>query len=177
MDEDARAGESLPDLLAQFGIGDARDSPNSPVIDGAGKTTGNRQSLVPEEWEDAIFEEAEDSVTSKGGRAERRRLKQRERRQNWRRERYHENSNIERKPQPKMQEPILDSRTTTPTTEEAVDMTALPTYKSTKSYRLSPQESDTRPTDWDLVCIKPGEYSSKISSTSLSISLSISLSF
>ncbi|KAI0863722.1 hypothetical protein F4860DRAFT_48666 [Xylaria cubensis] len=117
------------------------------------KKIGNR-ALVPESWELAVEDEGDSEYTSKQSRGERRRNRQRERRQKWR----HDEWKVKAETIPDA--PLELSKSKTDQLELA---------KRAKRHRRSPQERtiaffvnlfkyDTRPADWDLVCIQPGEY-------------------
>ncbi|TRX93064.1 hypothetical protein FHL15_005932 [Xylaria flabelliformis] len=115
---------------------------------------GDSKTLVPESWELAVENEADSEYTSKQNRGERRRNRQRERRQQWR----HDKWKVKAETIPDVPSELSKSNTD-----------QLDRAKRAKRHRRSPQERtisflvnlfqyDTRPADWDLVCIQPGEY-------------------
>ncbi|KAI8954119.1 hypothetical protein F4801DRAFT_47440 [Xylaria longipes] len=106
---------------------------------------------------------------SRQSKGEHRRLKQRERRQKWRNDQREIKAEAEKEAQQKtldLASSLPECLPTTCTVAE-VNETVLP--QTAKRHRLSPKERtlkffidlfkyDTRPADWDLVCINPGEY-------------------
>ncbi|KAJ2996744.1 hypothetical protein NUW58_g881 [Xylaria curta] len=118
------------------------------------------QNPVSESWECTKNDEVEEEPMSRAGRGERRRLKQRERRQNWRRNKQEKKAEVAKESLLEMQGQLdlLLSPPKAPPTD--IDCTAAATQA--KRHRLGSEEctldffrllfeTDTRPTDWDLV--------------------------
>ncbi|KAI3329085.1 hypothetical protein HD806DRAFT_271876 [Xylariaceae sp. AK1471] len=126
-------------------------------------------AFVPESWEGSMDDEAEEEPAPKEGREERRRIKQRERRQKWRHKEREKIVEADGELRLKMQALALDWPTSLPAAYSVADAEEPTVYKPTKGHRSSPQERtllfltnlfryDTRPADWDLVCVEQGEY-------------------
>ncbi|KAI0447865.1 hypothetical protein F4803DRAFT_545912 [Xylaria telfairii] len=101
---------------------------------------------------------------SKQSKGERRKLKQRERRQKWRQE----NKAKKRETWRKILDLVLSLPEPRPSICSAADLGETDRFKPSKRHRLSPKErtlaffinlfkNDTRPTDWDLLCIEAEE--------------------
>ncbi|KAI0555535.1 hypothetical protein F4679DRAFT_174674 [Xylaria curta] len=155
--------QNLSPLLRLYSDNKAKwdDESNSDNISGNSKRLvkkiGNR-ALVPESWELAIEDEADSEHISKKSKGERRRIRQRERRQKQRHDEWKIKAEAER-----------DARQTMPDLPLELPRSDTDQLKRAKRQRLSPKERtitfcinlfkyDTRPADWDLVCIQPGEY-------------------
>ncbi|KAI0451403.1 hypothetical protein F5B21DRAFT_486965 [Xylaria acuta] len=148
------------------------DEPSSSHISsnskGPVKKRNNREP-VPEAWERAIDDEVDGGYMPKQSKGERRRLKQRERRQKWRHNERELKAEAENEGRQKIPDPAPSLPKCLPvacTVAGGGDMVGSP---RAKRHRLSPKERtleflinlfeyDTRPADWDLVCIEPGEY-------------------
>ncbi|KAI0191674.1 hypothetical protein EV127DRAFT_492584 [Xylaria flabelliformis] len=121
------------------------------------KKTHNGASVL-EAKELAIDDRADGEDLSKQTKRERRRIKQRERRQKWRHKGWSIKAEDER-----------DTRQTIPDLPLELPKSETDHLKRAKRHRLSPKERtiaffmhlfkyDTRPADWDLICLVPGEY-------------------
>ncbi|KAI1113613.1 hypothetical protein F5Y14DRAFT_417241 [Nemania sp. NC0429] len=121
---------------------------------------------VPESWDDLPGDEGQeevDTVATSRNKVDKRRIKQRERRQKWRRAKY---SDVE-----VMDKPLDLSDTSPPSspTTSNIPRRDAAVHVNGRRHRRSPLERsvaffaqlfkhDTRPADWDLVCSEPGEY-------------------